>query len=431
MRGRGLRELPVAATGHPAPFRVTAPAYGVAVLAWLATAVVLTTSARELARGAIWDEQPVLAAHLVGLVLFPFAVASAAWQLLPVMLRNDPPTARARPFVLVLLAAGVPLAAAVASERDGLAALFAGLLGVGLVSLLVEIGALVRGAPRGRVLVVSRPAVLLAGIHGAIAFVLGVVAAAESGPERLGVPYERFLLVHLSVAVIGWLTILIATVGRTLVPMLGIATAAPRRKLPLAEAAIATGLWVYVAGLAFEIDGLAVAGIVAMVAGVAPVGVRFAGVARAGSIGLREGPVAHVTVGLVFLLEAAALGFGGALGTIDERRAAIAAVVLLGLGWAVGVILGHLGKLVSLSGWGSWRPGPRPSQQALYPRRVWQVEVAVFAVGVELLAVGVLFDSAPVVTGGGVLLVAAAATAAAGVGETLRRVVSLRRVYGP
>jgi hypothetical protein len=391
---------------------------------------VLTASADELVDGAISESMPVLAAHLVGLLFFPFAVAAAAWQLLPVMLRNNPPTARARPLCLVLLAAGAPLAASIAAGRDGLGAVLAVPLAGGVLLLLAEIGALVRRAPAGRLLVVSRPAVLLAGAHGAIAFSLGVIVVADSGPEPLGVPYERFLLLHLSIALLGWLTMLIAAVGRTLVPMLGLAAAAERRRRPLAEATIAAGLWIYVLGLASETDAVAAAGVAVMTAGFAPVAVLFARVVRRGRIGIREGPVAHVAVGIVFLLEAAVLGVAGALGGIDGRRAGIAAVILLGLGWAVGVILGHLGKLVSLSGWGSWPPGPRPSQQALYPRRIWQLEVAVFAVGVELVAAGVLFDSSLVARGGSSLLVAAATAASAGVAETLRRVTTLRRAAG-
>jgi hypothetical protein len=91
------------------------------------------------------------------------------------------------------------------------------------------------------------------------------------------------------------------------------------------------------------------------------------------------------------------------------------------------VILGHLGKLVSLSGWGSWPPGPRPSQRTLYPRRVWQVEVVLFAFGVQLIAAGALAESTAAARAGGWVLVAAAALAAIGVGETLRRVATQRR----
>lgn len=89
------------------------------------------------------------------------------WQLLPVMLRNNPPVPGLRWLVLALLAAGVPLAVSVASERQLLARVSAAMLGAGLVLLLIELVSLIRGAPRGRTLVVSRPAVALAGAHAA------------------------------------------------------------------------------------------------------------------------------------------------------------------------------------------------------------------------------------------------------------------------
>ena len=145
------------------------------------------------------------------------------------MLRNDPPRPRSRWVVLGLLAGGVPLAVGVAEGNDVLATLGAVVLAGGLGLLLVELAVLIRGAPSGRLLVVSRPAIGLAGFHAAAAFVLGAVVLADGGP------YERLLLVHLSLALVGWLTVLVAAVGRTLVPMLALAPAAPRRRVPLAE----------------------------------------------------------------------------------------------------------------------------------------------------------------------------------------------------
>jgi hypothetical protein len=90
------------------------------------------------------------------------------------------------------------------------------------------------------------------------------------------------------------------------------------------------------------------------------------------------------------------------------------------------VIVGHLGKLTSLSGWGSWPPGPRPRQEALYPRAGWQAEVAVFAAGVETLALGIVLESPATARFGAALLAAAAAVALACAVETVRRVVSAR-----
>jgi hypothetical protein len=421
-----VRPLRMAATGTPARLALTAPAYVAATLGWLAAAIALLGAADELAAGATWAEGPVLAAHLVGLVLFPFAVTAAVWQLLPVMLRNDPPTARARPVVLLLVAAGAPLAAVLATGRSTWAALLVVMLAAGLVLLLVEIASLVLRAPAGRRLAVSRPAVALAGAHAAIAFALGAAALERGGPEPFGIPYDRFLLIHLSVALIGWLTLLIAAVGRTLVPMLGLAPAAPARRLPGSELVLTAGLWLSVLGLGTGYDALIAAGIVVMAAGLAPVAATFGRVAVGAKPAAREGPVAHVAVGLAFLAQAALLGVAGALGAIDGRRAAVAAVFLLGLGWASGVVLGHLGKLASLSGWGSWPPGPRPSQASLYPRRVWQVEVLVFALGVELLGAGALTESVGAARLGGALLVLAALLALSGVLETLRRVLAGR-----
>ena len=103
---------------------------------------------------------------------------------------------------------------------------------------------------------------------------------------------------------------------------------------------------------------------------------------------------------------------------VSAQRAIVAYVIFLLLGWAAGVTLGHLGKLLSLSLWVWWPPGPRPKQNALYPRTVWLVEAAAFAVGVELLAIGSLAGEIQIVRTGGALVTGAAALAAIGAGTT-------------
>jgi hypothetical protein len=424
--GRSFRPFRMAETGQPAPFRLGAPAYLVAFGGWVAASLLLLGSASELSRLAISGSGPVGAAHAIGLVFFPFAVAAAVWQLLPVMLRNDPPRPRRRWLVLALLAGGAPLAVGVANGNATLATLGAIVLACGLVLLLLELATLIRRAPSGRLLVVSRPAVALAGLHAAAAFALGAVVLRDGGPEPLGIPYERLLLVHLSLALLGWLTVLIAAVGRTLVPMLGLAPAAPRRRAPVAELVLVAGLWLFLAGVAWAVDALVAVGVLVMLAGLLPPARLFGRVATSGKIGVREGPVAHVAVGLVFLLQAALLAFAAVAGIVSDRRAAVAGVLFLGVGWAVGVIVGHAGKLVSLSGWGSWPPGSRPKQADLYPRGGWQVESVLFAAGVELLAGGVALDSETVARLGAGALVVAAMVAFGSAAETVRRVVAAR-----
>ena len=66
-------------------------------------------------------------------------------------------------------------------DRSAVVGVSAALLGGGLLLLLAELASLVRRAPRAKVLVVSRPAVALAGLHAALAFALGAV---ELYPRR-------------------------------------------------------------------------------------------------------------------------------------------------------------------------------------------------------------------------------------------------------
>jgi hypothetical protein len=120
-----------------------------------------------------------------------------------------------------------------------------------------------------------------------------------------------------------------------------------------------------------------------------------------------EAPLAHLFAGGLFLGQAAAFGLAAAAGAGGTRLVS-AYVVLLLVGWAGGVVVGHVGKLLSLSLWVWWPPGPRPKQASLYPRRLGLAEAAAFAIGVELLALGVLVARA----GAATLLFSAVLTAA-------------------
>ena len=427
MTADGVRRLPLVRTGAPLPFRTVMPAYLAALAGWLAASIVLVIATPALVDGAIASTDVVLAAHLVALVLFPFGVAAAVMQLLPMLLRNDLSSRTRVRIALILIAAGAPLAFAIARDANGFVAIFAALLALGLALVLVEVALLIRRVPKGRLIIVNRPAVALAVANALLAFALGAAAAADRGPNPLGIPYERLLLAHLSIALIGWLTVMIAVIGRTLVPMIGLGPAPARRRVPVAELMIVAGLWLYLAGVILEWPAMLAAGIVVAVAGLVPVGWLFARTALRGRIGVREGPGAHAAAGLVFLLQAALLGLVAAAGSIDGRRAAIAAVAFLGLGWAAGMIVGHIGKLLSFAAWGAWPPGPRPRQSELYPRLPWQFEALLFTAAVELLGGGIVFESDAAARAGALLLVAAALAATLGAMLTISNVLSLLR----
>src|SRR5581483_10302632 len=106
-----------------------------------------------------------------------------------------------------------------------------------------------------------------------------------------------------------------------------------------------------------------------------------------------EGPLAHALAGGLLLVQAAAFGLAAA-GGAGGLRLDVAYVILLLGGWAAGVVVGHVGKLLSLSLWVWWPPGPRPKQAELYPRRLALVAAGAFAAGIETLALAVLAGSA-------------------------------------
>ena len=426
MRGRpGTKALPLAGGGRmvggPIALGVLGAFFGFALLGFAAAAVTLLLAAPDLAARDAGALRPVLAVHLLALGFLPLAVTGASFHLLPVMLRNDVRHPRRLLFALPLLLGGFLVAPGIAWTVPGLLWPGAALLSGGLALVVIELLGLVRNAPGERTLVVSRVGVTLACLHVVAALVLGAVVFSRGDDPVAGVTHDRWLLVHLHIAVLGWLAMLILTVGRTLGPLLAAAPTAAARSGPFAECALALGLWTLVAGIAVSSNALALGGGVLVVATLASFARKLAAVARGRRLPI-EAPLAHLLAGLLFLTQAAVLGSAMLLGVVSVERVVLAYVIFLLLGWAGGVTLGHLGKLLSLSVWVWWPPGPRPKQDALYPRVVWLAEAAAFAVGVELLAVSSIAGSVELARAGGVLVVAGAALAMLGAGATwLRR----------
>jgi hypothetical protein len=406
------RVAPRPGIGEAAPFRLVGTLLLASLVVFGMTALAFLDAADELARGALATPAVLLAAHLLALGFLPLAVAGAALHVLPIFLRVRP-----RPSLgwaaFGGLAAGPALAVGIARHEPGLAWPALVLVAAGLAALLSEVAHLVRRAPRGKLLVVSRLGVALAGLNGILSFLLGVVLFRVQWQPWAGIPHERLIAIHLHLAVVGCLTLLIVTVGRTLVPMLAMAPAAPRRHHPVDELLLAAGTWLVVGGLAAGRLALVLAGLAPTLAALG----RFAGLALRAARTRRsptlEPPLGHVLVGLVFLGQAVVLtGFLASGRREPEVLAAYATLVLLG--WAAGVTLGHLGKLLALSAWTWWPPGARPKQAVFFDRRAWSLALVAFAGGVQLLALGPLVASATVARLGGVLLVVTALLALGG-----------------
>ena len=402
--------------GGPVALRLLAGYFGLSLLGWLAAAAALVAAAPSLAAGDLGAAEPVLAVHLLALGFLPLAVSGGAFHLLPVMLRNPIRSERRLTVALPLLALGAWLVApGVAYDTPAVLWPGAALLACGLGLVLVELGGLVLRAPRGRMLVASRTGVGLSLFHALAALTLGAIVFDHGDAPLLGVSHGRWVLVHLHLAVLGWLALLILAVGRTLGPMLAQAPAAQPRRLPLEELTLTVGLWLLVAGIAADTTPLAYAGATLIVLALGRFGALVLRVGRTRRIE-PEGPLLHLLAGALFLAQAAVLGFALLAGAGPQQRGLAAYVLLLLLGWAAGVTLGHLPKLLSLSIWVWWPPGPRPKQDALYPRRLAQLEALGFAVGVEVTTIGVYLGSTPAARTGAAVLAAAALLVAATAG---------------
>ncbi len=401
------------AVGGPVALRLLAAYIAVSLLGWGAAAGVLVAAAPRLAAGDLGASSPVLAVHLLALAFLPLAVSGATFHLLPVMLRNPLRSERRLWIALPLLAGGAWLVApGIAFDLPRALWPGAALLVTGLALVLLELGGLLIRAPRGRMLVAGRAGVMLSLFHAVAALTLGTIVFDHGDARMLGVSHGRWLLVHLHLATLGWLALLILAVGRTLAPMLALAPAAPSRRRPLEELLLVLGLWLLTAGLAADRLSLAFGGAGLIVVALGRFAVLILRVGRTRRIE-PEGPLLHLLAGAAFLAQAAILGFALLAGVGPQQRGIAAYVLLLLLGWAAGVTLGHLPKLLSLSIWVWWPPGPRPKQHALYPRRLAQAEAALFTAGVETAAIGIYLGNGAAARTGTVVVAAAALLTAA------------------
>jgi hypothetical protein len=412
--------------GRPAPVALVASYFGAALLCWLAAAAALVAAAEQLANEGLASQEVLLAVHLVGLSFLPLAVTGAALHVLPTLLRNDV-TAWRGWAALPLLCAGPVLAYAIAHDLDVTTWLAAAAVALGFVLVAWELGALVARAPRGRMLLASRFGVAASTFHAGAALVVGAALADRGWRPLFGIPHDRVIAIHLHLAVIGWLTLLIVTVGRTLTPMLSLAPAEPRRRLPVEELVLSAGLWLLLLGLALGWRVASAVGALLVLGAVVAFAVLTARIGRRHRLDGLEGPLTHVVTGVFFLLQATILGLGMVFGLDPTPARLMGYVTALLLGWAAGVTLGHLGKLLSLSAWTWWPAGPRPKQAALYPRPIWLAEAILFAVGVEMLLNGVLRGAEVLTLVGALILVGSALTACVAAAVTLRASVPALR----
>jgi hypothetical protein len=124
------------------------------------------------------------------------------------MLRNELPSQRALWVGPPLLGGGVLIASGLGRELEPVVWVGAAALTCGLAVVLAEVLTLVVRAAPGRVLIASRIGVALSCAHVVVALCLGALIFSYDRPFG-GVAYGRWLLIHLHVALLGWIALLI------------------------------------------------------------------------------------------------------------------------------------------------------------------------------------------------------------------------------
>lgn len=402
--------------GTPAPFRLVAAYFVSGSLCWLAATVALVRADRDLQAGAFETPAVLRCVHLIVLGALPLAVAGAILHLGPMMLRAGRPGWRAW-VALPCLWAGPVAATGIADFDERRTTVSAAVLAVGAALLLWELALLLVRAPGTRLLLVSRLGVALSALAAVLALALGASLERRGWRPLAGVPHDRLVAIHLTLGVLGWLTLLIVAVGRTLASMLALAPSEPRRRAPVAEAAFAGGVALAIGGLAVDSVWLSAAGALVLAGVLGRFAALLVRVARENRLARPEAPLVHFLIGVLCLVEAG-IAIGALLaGHRSARLEELAALLLLG--WATGVTLGHMGKLLAVSAWTWWPPGPRPKQAAFYPWSLWLAEAVAFGLGLQLVAAGVLAGSEAAVQSGAGLLVAGAVLALGGCARTV------------
>lgn len=388
-----------------------------AAAAWLAACATLVGAAGDLADGDWYTPRLLAASHLVGLGFLTVAIAGALQHLAPSM-SSRLPRGGALAGVVTWLGA-VTLAVGLGLGTSALEAAGGVVLAAGIGILLVGVGDVWRGR-RGSwpepLAGLAASSLWLAGV-----LVLGLLMVAERRWGFLGVDRARLIGAHATMATLGWAGGLIMAVSIRMAPMLLIA---PVRRVALARGALAAwhaGVALLTASLVAGQRPVAVAGAVVLLGAISAFAAYLADAARRGR---RRPPpaVQHLAAGLGALVAAGVIVLA-----LPPWRAAPAALLLALVGFAAGVTAGHVMVMVPTMCWvarfgGLRRGGGRPPPVAhLAPAALGRCEGAAFALGVALLAWGVIAGSEALARTGAIALLVSAAGVVAAIGVALLR----------
>ena len=369
--------------------------------------------------GFYYHPRALAVVHLVTLGWITASILGALYMIVPMALGGRLPVRRADYWMLAVYAVGV----------TGMASHFwleepwgmAGSAMMAAVAASWVTGRAIRAIGATRLPPEVKLHFRLAFLNLLLAASLGVAVAFDKLRDLLPGTSLDHVVAHAHLAAIGWATLMVVAAGYRLLPM--ILPAAPPR-----------GGWLWAGAAILEVGVLCLAG--ALYIGRGPVAV-FAGLCAAGlaiflsrvvwMLRNRRPPAPtpprpqtgrfHVAASLLWLVVATGLGVAIALAPgAAWRQPAILVYGAAGLvGFLSQIVVGVAGRIVPLWLWlGEIGGGPRerrpPSPYPLADRRLQIAVLALWTVGVPLLAAGLWLDARDAIRAGAGLLALAAAT---------------------
>jgi hypothetical protein len=363
-----------------------------AAAAFLLASVGTAWLAPELA-GHYYHPHVLALTHTVTLGWITLAIMGASYQLIPVVLERPIWSERLARWQLAMFVVAVFGIAAhfYLGTWPGLA-VAAGLLAVGVVLYLLNIGLSLRGFRQWTF--TARLVVL--GYGGLAATTLfGLTLAANRLWPFLPTEFFPTLHAHVQLALLGWVTPMILGVAARVYPMFLLAPAPRRWASHWQLWGLALGVPSVVVGLLAGVPGLRVAGALAVAAAALAHAAWVLEMARTRKRPGLDWGLRFALTATAFLVPAIVLGLALAADALSGPRAALAyAVVALG-GWASLTIVGMMLKIVPFLVWYraySPRAGRErvPTLTQLSSSRLEGLAYVLLTAGMVLLAVAVL-----------------------------------------
>lgn len=395
----------------PAPdsIRLAGEHFAAATLYLLAGAIGLVWIAPELATGAYSSPHVAGITHLFTLGWLTTTIFGALYQLLPVALGAP---VRSRPLGHASFWTFAPGAGLFAA---GVAASSTLLRHVGIAfvatGVLLAVGNFAATLSRARTRDVTWAAIALAMAFLTSTLALGVILLHNLQTGFIALARVRVLVTHLHVALVGFALIMMVGVSHRLLPMFLLSHGADTRWTRRALALLAAGVPTLAIGVLAQRSAVSWEGVVLLELGVAcflrqAYAFYRARIKRSLDVGMY-----FVAVALGFLATSALLGPAVLAAGIAHGRLATLYVVIGLLGGIVMFVIGFFYKIVPLLAWTAHFRGRMgkervPTVAETFSARVAKVQLAMMALGVGLLGLGVAVGSAHVTRCGAVLFVA-------------------------